>query len=76
MGALWGFIPGLLKARLNVNEIISSLMMNYIAIAWMNYFVFGVWTEGGFQMSRVFEKNAWMPRLLDYADTVSPGFAG
>ena len=70
MGALWGFIPGLLKARLNVNEIISSLMMNYIAIAWMNYFVFGVWTEGGFQMSRVFEKNAWMPRLLDYADNV------
>ena len=70
MGAFWGFIPGLLKARLNVNEIISSLMMNYIAIAWMNYFVFAVWTEGGFQMSRVFEKNAWMPRLLDYADSI------
>jgi ABC-type uncharacterized transport system permease subunit len=35
-GALWGFIPGYLKAKLNVNEIISSLMMNYIAIAWIN----------------------------------------
>jgi len=69
-GALWGFIPGWLKAKLNVNEIISSLMMNYIAIAWMNYFVFAVWTEGGFQMSRVFERNAWMPRLLDYADSI------
>lgn len=69
-GALWGFIPGILKAKLKVNEIISSLMMNYIAIAWINYFIFAVWTEGGFQMSRMFTANAWLPRLLDYADTV------
>ena len=27
-GALWGFIPGYLKAKLNVNEIITTLMMN------------------------------------------------
>jgi general nucleoside transport system permease protein len=69
-GALWGFIPGILKAKLKVNEIISSLMMNYIAIAWINYFIFAVWTEGGFQMSRMFTDNAWMPRLLDYADAI------
>ncbi len=69
-GALWGFVPGILKAKLNVNEIISSLMMNYIAISWMNYFIFAVWTEGGFQMSRMFPKNAWMPRLLDFADSL------
>ena len=69
-GALWGFIPGILKAKLNVNEIISSLMMNYIAIAWINYFIFAVWSEGGFQMSRKFPDNAWLPRLLDYADAV------
>ena len=31
-GALWGFVPGFLKARYNVNEIISTLLMNYIAI--------------------------------------------
>jgi general nucleoside transport system permease protein len=66
-GALWGLIPGLLKARFNVNEIISSLMMNYIAVAWVNFFVFAVWTEGGFQMTRQFPENAWLPRLLDYA---------
>lgn len=66
-GALWGLIPGLLKAKLKVNEIISSLMMNYIAVSWVNYWIFAVWTEGGFQMSRVFPHNAWLPRLLDYA---------
>ena len=31
-GAVWGGIPGLLKARLNVNEILSTIMMNQIAI--------------------------------------------
>ncbi len=66
-GALWGFIPGFLKARLNVNEIITTLMMTYIAIAWNNYFIFAVWSEGGFQMSPVFPQNAWLPRLADYA---------
>jgi ABC-type uncharacterized transport system permease subunit len=74
-GALWGLIPGLLKARFNVNEIISSLMMNYIAIAWVNFFVFAVWTEGGFQMTRQFPKAAWLPRLLDYANAI-PAFRG
>ena len=41
MGAIWGFIPGYLKAKLNVNEIISSLMLNYIAVAWVNFWIFG-----------------------------------
>ena len=75
MGALWGFIPGYLKAKFNVNEIISTLMLNYISIAWVNYWIFGVWSEGGFQMSPKFPDNAWLPRLLDYADTV-PIFRG
>jgi simple sugar transport system permease protein len=69
-GALWGFIPGWLKARLNVNEIITTLMLNYIAISLTNYFIFGVWSEGGFQMSTMFQRNAWLPRLADYADQV------
>jgi general nucleoside transport system permease protein len=74
-GALWAFVPGYLKARLNVNEIITTLMMNYIAIAFVNFFIFAVWTEGGFQMSRMFPKNAWLPRLTDFS-TVSPIFRG
>lgn len=66
-GALWGFIPGFLKARYNVNEIITTLMMNYIAVAWNNFFIYAVWSEGGFQMSPMFPRNAWLPRLTDYA---------
>ena len=67
MGALWGLIPGYLKAKFNVNEIISTLMLNYIAVAWVNFWIFGVWSEGGFQMSPKFPENAWLPRLLEYA---------
>ncbi len=74
-GALWGFIPGVLKAYFNVNEIISTLMLNYIAIAWNDFFIFGVWSEGGFQMSRVFSRHAWLPRLTDLSASV-PAFAG
>jgi simple sugar transport system permease protein len=74
-GAAWGFIPGYLKAKFNVNEIISTLMFNYIAISWVNFWVFAKWTEGGFQMSPKFPENAWLPRLLDYAASV-PLFRG
>lgn len=74
-GALWGFIPGFLKARFNVNEIISTLMMNYIAVAWNDFFIYAVWSESGFQMSKVFPRNAWLPRLADYAAQV-PIFGG
>ncbi|MBA3944595.1 MAG: ABC transporter permease [Herpetosiphonaceae bacterium] len=74
-GGLWGFIPGVLKAYFNVNEIISTLMLNYIAIAWNDFFIFGVWSEGGFQMSRVFSRHAWLPRLTDASGLV-PAWAG
>jgi len=49
--------------------------MNYIAVAWNNFFIFAVWTEGGFQMSRVFPRTAWLPRLADYAKAI-PEFRG
>lgn len=69
-GAVWGFIPGYLKARYNVNEVVTTLMMNYIATSWVLFWVFGSWSEAGFQMSPMFPKNAWLPRLTDFAQQV------
>lgn len=69
-GALWAFVPGYLKAKLNVNEIITTLMMNYIALSFINFFIFAVWTEGGFQMSPMFPKNSWLPRLTDFGSQI------
>lgn len=74
-GALWGGIAGWLKARFDVNEIITTLMLNYIAILWVRFWVFGPWSDGGFQLSRPFPREAWLPRLSDLARTF-PALAG
>ena len=36
-GGLWGSIPGYLKARFGVNDIITSLLLNYVAVAWLDH---------------------------------------
>ena len=66
-GGVWGFVPGILRARLGVNEIITTLMLNYVALFWIQYWVFGPWSEGGFQQTRPFPPEAWLPRLTDLA---------
>ena len=38
-GAIWGFLPGLLKAYRNVNEVITSIMMNYIGMSAVNIMI-------------------------------------
>ena len=38
-GALWALLPGILKALRNVNEVISSIMMNYIGMYLVNYLI-------------------------------------
>ena len=37
-GAIWGAIPGLLKARFGSHEVINTIMMNFIAVALVSYF--------------------------------------
>jgi general nucleoside transport system permease protein len=40
-GGLWGFIPGFLKAKLEVSELLSTVMLNYIAIQLYTFFLRG-----------------------------------
>ncbi|MGI8974542.1 MAG: ABC transporter permease [Gaiella sp.] len=40
LGAAWGAIPGLLRAFASTNEIITSLMLNYVAALVLNYLIF------------------------------------
>ena len=74
-GGVWGFIPGFLRARLGVNEIIVTLMLNYVALAWIQFWVFGPWSQGGFQQTKPFPEQAWLPRLTDFSSVV-PAFGG
>lgn len=65
-GAVWGLIPATLKAKLGVNEIITTLMMNYIAILLVDYLYVGPWRDPkgfGFPGTALFPEAAWLPRL-------------
>lgn len=44
-GGLWGFIPGILKAKLGVHEVIVTIMMNYIALYCTNEIIRSVLTD-------------------------------
>lgn len=46
-GALWGAVPGYLKARFNVHEVVSSIMMNWIAY-WAVYYIVPAYFKGQF----------------------------
>lgn len=66
-GALWGFIPGILKARTGAHEVINTIMLNYIAV----YFLSWIIVQNGIQdptrtdaISRSVDASAQLPRLL------------
>ncbi len=44
-GAIWAFIPGLLKAKFNVNEVVSSIMMNWTCY-WIVYYAIPAYFKG------------------------------
>jgi ABC-type uncharacterized transport system permease subunit len=44
-GAVWGLIPAALRAYWRVNEVITTLMLNYIAILWVDFLVYGPWKD-------------------------------
>lgn len=65
-GAVWGFIPGFLRAKWRVNEIITSLMLNYIGILWVSYLVYGPWKDPqgmNFPLTAQFPDAAMLPTL-------------
>jgi simple sugar transport system permease protein len=43
---IWGFIPGILKARFGAHEVINTIMMNYIAYRLMDYLLNGPMKSG------------------------------
>ena len=45
-GAVWAFVPGLLKAVFNVHEVVSCIMMNWIAY-WLIYYGVQLWFPNG-----------------------------
>lgn len=44
-GAIWGLLTAVPKLYFQVNELIGSLMLNYIALSLLDYYVFGPWKD-------------------------------
>ncbi|HEY3343912.1 MAG TPA: ABC transporter permease [Anaerolineaceae bacterium] len=70
-GAVWGGIPGVLKARLGVNEILSTIMMNAIAIQLSLFLLTGPLLDpkqagsGSFiPQSAILPQSVWLVRLV------------
>jgi general nucleoside transport system permease protein len=65
-GGLWALLPALLRALGWLNETISTLLLNYVAILFVQYFVFGPWKDpgsGNFPQSVAFVPAAQLPVL-------------
>jgi simple sugar transport system permease protein len=63
-GACWALVPALLKAMLNVNEVLVSLMLNYVAILLVEHLVHGPWKDPsalGWPYSASFPQAAILP---------------
>jgi len=75
-GALWGFIPGLLKAKTGASEVINTIMMNYIAFRLSEYLLTGYLKDPtkAHPISATVDQAAWLPRLFPNPNRFHIGF--
>ncbi|WP_342358565.1 ABC transporter permease [Terrarubrum flagellatum] len=67
-GALWAAIPAALRVRWRVSEILSSLMLTYVAIQLLYYLVRGPWKDPqgfNFPQTRMFNDSQTLPMLME-----------
>ncbi|GEL75816.1 ABC transporter permease [Tenuibacillus multivorans] len=71
-GGLWGFVPGYLKAKYQVHEVIITIMMNYIALYSTNAIIRNVLTDQGERTDYIAEsaslKSAWLTELMEFSN--------
>src|SRR5258708_10038919 len=67
-GDAWALLPAWLRAWHGVNEIITTLMLNYVAVLWVNSLVYGPWKDPAgrnFPFSPRFPDSATFARMGD-----------
>jgi general nucleoside transport system permease protein len=67
-GVLWAAIPALLRTQFNANEILVSLMLNYVAQYWLTWLVFGIWRDPAgfnFPQSQPLAPSVLLPILIE-----------
>lgn len=64
LGALWAGIPGFLKAKSGTNEVVNTIMMNFIALAVSDYFVLGPLNKPGSATTNKIAESARLWRFM------------
>ena len=78
-GAAWGSLPGLLKAKFGVSELLSSVMFNYIATQIYSYCLRvplldpAVAGGSGDPQTVKLAENEWLPRISELIDGLPKG---
>jgi general nucleoside transport system permease protein len=57
-GAIWGAIPGYLKARFNVHEVVMTIMLNYVALNFCNWMIVSVFGSTDHIKTAMFPQSA------------------
>lgn len=77
-GAVWGGIPGWLKAKTGAHEVINTMMMNYVAFRLADYLLNGPMKRGGptgfIPISRDIEPSAYFPAFFPAPMRLHLGF--
>jgi simple sugar transport system permease protein len=63
-GVLWAAVPGYFKAKVGTNEVVNSIMMNYIALYFSNYLVMGPFNKKGLAQTPDIQPSAMLWRFL------------
>lgn len=64
-GALWALPPALLRVHRNLSEILSTLLLNYVALAWLDMLVFGPWKgPDGFPYTELVGESWRLPAMF------------
>jgi ABC-type uncharacterized transport system permease subunit len=70
VGSIWAFVPGLLKAKFKIHEVVSTIMMNWIAV-WSVYYLTPTFIRGSYDTeSKVIQATAsmrvdWLTKLFN-----------
>jgi ABC-type uncharacterized transport system permease subunit len=65
-GGLWGALAGLLRARFSANEVIATLMLNYVALQVAAYAITGPFrtVAGGGNETGLLPTSSWLPTIV------------
>ncbi|MEE8673626.1 ABC transporter permease [Tractidigestivibacter scatoligenes] len=63
-GAIWGLLPGIMKITRGLNEMITTIMLNYVAMYFMEYIYKNVYSDNGLPKTIAIPQSARLPKVF------------